>query len=64
MPTTQKIEFTDKNEFSKAELDENTKLSVVHVTSLNLRSKIITHLAGKMQIAMMLAEKVIVLAKY
>ena len=47
MPTTQKVEFIDKEEFAKAALDKNIDAFVVHVSFLSLRLKIIIHLAKK-----------------
>ena len=45
-------------------LDENIEAFVVYVNSLSLGSKMTIHLAGKAQIALLLAKKVTVLAKY
>ena len=64
LPTTRRVEFIDKKEFAKAVLDENIKAFVVHVSSLSLRSKMMIHPAQEAQIASLLAEKVIVPAKY
>ena len=43
-------------------LNENIKTFVIHVSFL--KSKIIIHLARKAQMALLLAKKVIILAKY
>ena len=45
-------------------LDENIEAFVVHVSSLSLVSKMTIHPARKAQIALLLAKKVTVLAKY
>ena len=45
-------------------MDENVKAFVVYMNSLSLGSKITIHLAWKAQLALLLAEKVIILAKY
>ena len=54
----------DKKEFAKAALDENIEALVVVVSSLSLRSKMTIHPARKAQIALLLAKKVTVPAKY
>ena len=60
--TTRWIELIDWKKFANAALDENIKAFVVHVSSLRLRMTI--HLARKAQLALLLIEKVTVLAKY
>ena len=64
LPTTQKIELINKKEFAKAALDENIEVFVVHVSSLSLGSKMTIHPAWKAKIALLLAKKVTVPAKY
>lgn len=53
----------DKKKFAKAELDENVKAFVVHITFLSLSSMII-HLAREAQIALLLAKEVKISSKY
>ena len=60
--TTYWVEFIDQNEFAKAELDENIEAFVVHVSSLGLRMTI--QLVTEAQLALLLAEKVTIPAKY
>ena len=64
LPTTQRVELIDKKEFAKAALDENIEAFVIHVSSLSLGSKMTIHPAREDQIALLLAEKVIVPAEY
>ena len=56
------VELIDQKEFAKAILDENIEAFVVHVSSLELRMTI--YLARKAQLALLLAEKITILAKY
>ena len=56
--TSQRIKLIDKKKFAKAVLDENVKAFVVYVALLLY--KMIIHLAWKVQIALLIAEKVTV----
>ena len=60
--TTCQIKIINPKEFAKAALDENVEAFVMHVSSL--QSKITIHLARDAQLALLLAKKVIVPAKY
>ena len=62
LPTICRVKLTNQKEFAKVSLDKNIKAFVVHVSSLELRITI--YLARKAQMAFLLAEKVIVPAKY
>ena len=64
LPLTQKVELIDKKEFAKVVFDENIKALMVYISFLSLRLRMIIHLAKKVQIALLLAEKVIIPAKY
>ena len=64
LPTTQMIELIDKKKFAKSTLDKNIKAFVVHMSFLSLGSKMTIYPAWEAQIALLLAEKVIVPAKY
>ena len=57
LPTTKRVEITDKKEFTKAALDENVEAFVVHVTSLSLNSMPI-HPAREAQIALLVIKEV------
>ena len=45
-------------------LDENIEVFIVYISSLSLKSKITIYLSKKAQIALLLAKKITVLAKY
>ena len=60
LPTTRRVEFIDKKEFAKAALDENIEAFMVHVSSLNLGSKMTIHPGWEAQIASLLAKEVTV----
>ena len=45
-------------------LDEDIKTFMIHISSLSLGSRMTIYLAKKTQIALLLAKKVIILAKY
>ena len=62
LPTTCQLKIIDQKEFAKAALDKNVETFVVHVSSLG--SKMTIHPARKAQLALLLAKKVTVLAKY
>ena len=64
LPTTQKVELINKKKFVKAALDKNIEAFMVHVSFLSLESKMTIHSAWEAQIALLLAEKVTVPAKY
>ena len=63
-PITYRVELIDKKEFVKVALDEHIEAFVVHVSSLSLGSKMTIHPAWKAQIALLLAKKVTIPAKY
>ena len=58
------MKLINKKEFAKAALVENLGTFMVHVSFLSLRPKITIHPALTAQIALLLAEKITVLAKY
>ncbi len=58
------MELIGKKEFAKAALDENVEAFVVHVASLNLRSKMSIHPAWEASIALLLTEEVTIPAEY
>ena len=62
LPITCRVKLIDQKECPKAVLNENIKAFVVYVSSLEL--KMIIHQARKAQLALLLAKKVTVLAKY
>ena len=62
LPTTRRGKPINQKEFAKVELDENIKAFMVHVSCLG--SKMTIHSARKAQLALLLAKKVTVLAKY
>ena len=62
MLTTQKVEFIDEKKFAKMALDENIETFVIHVALLI--SKIIIHLAEKVQIAFFVTKKITIPAEY
>ena len=62
LPTTRWVEFINKKEFAQAALDKNVKAFMVHVASLS--SKISIHPAWKVQIALLMAKEVTILAEY
>ena len=62
LSTTCRVKFINWKKFGKAVLDENIEAFMVHVSSL--RSRIIIYPAREAQIALLLAEKVTVLAKH
>ena len=59
---TRQVEIIDQKEFARVVLNKNIEVFVVHVSSLG--SKITIHLAKEAQLALLLAKKVTVLAKY
>ena len=61
LSTTCWVELLDQKQFVKMALDENIKAFVVHV--IFLKSKITIYSAKEAQMALLLAEKVTVLAK-
>ena len=61
-PTPRKVEIIDQNKFAKAALDENVEAFVVHISSL--KSRMTIHSAREAQLALLLAEKITVPAKY
>ena len=62
LPTIRQFELIDQKEFAKAVLDENIKTFVMCVSSLRLRMTI--HLAKRTQMALFLAIKISIPAKY
>ena len=62
LPTTRRVKIINQKEFAKLALDENVEAFVVHVSSLGLRMTI--HLARKVQLALLLAEEVIMPTEY
>ena len=62
LPNRRQIKLIDQKKFAKVALDENIKAFIVYVRSLE--PKINIYLARKAQMALLLAEKVTVLAKY
>ena len=62
LPTTCQVKPLDRKKFAKKALDENIRAFVVHIRSL--RSRMTIHLARKVQLALLLAEKFTDLAKY
>ena len=64
LPITWKVKFINNKEFAKIALDKNIKAFVVHVSCLDLKLRMTIHLAKTVQRALLLAEKVSVLAKY
>ena len=64
MLTTQKLELIDKKEVTKAAFDKNFEAFVLYVSFLSLGSKMTIHPARKAQIALLLAKKVTIPAKY
>ena len=60
--TTCWVKFIDRKEFAKAALDKTLKAFVIHISSLGSRMPI--HPARKAQLTLLLAKKVIVIAKY
>ena len=60
--TTRQVKIINQKEFAKAVLDENVKVFVVHISLL--RSKMSIHPARKVQLALLLTEKVIVPTEY
>ena len=63
-PTICWLELIDKKKFIKAALDEITKVFVVHVSFPSLRLRMTINLAKKTQIALLLAKKFTIPAKY
>ena len=64
LSTTWRVKLINKKEFTKAALVKNIKAFVVHVSFLNLRSKMTIHSAQEAQIALLLAKKVTVPTEY
>ena len=62
LPISQKVELINKKKFAKIAFDKNIKAFVVNVNSLV--SKITIYPVGETQIALLLAKKTIVPAKY
>ena len=58
------MELIGKKEFAKAALDENVEAFVIHIASLNLRSKMSIHPAWEASIALLLTEEVTIPAEY
>ena len=62
LPTTCRVKLINQKKFAKAVLNRNIKGFVVHIKTLGLGMAI--YLARKTQMALLLAKKVTVLAKY
>ena len=62
LSTTRWVELIDKKKFTKATLDKNVEVFVVHVAFLI--SKMLIHLAQEAQIALLIAKKITVTAEY
>ena len=62
LSTTRRVKLIDQKKFIKAMLDEKIKVFVMYISSLGLRMTM--HLAREAQLALLLAKKVNVPAKY
>lgn len=63
LPTIKQVEIIDKKAFAKIILDKTVEIFVVYIISFNL-SLISIYLAQKAQIALLIAKKVKISAKY
>lgn len=63
LSTTWRVEFIDKQEFTKAELDEDVETFLIYISSLSLKLMTI-YPAQEAQIVLLLIEKITVSAKY
>lgn len=62
LPTIKQIELIDRKKFAKAILDKDVKPLIKHITfSISL---MLTHLAKKAQIALLLTKKILILRGY
>lgn len=65
LPITKQIKIIDKKEFAITVLDKNVEVFVMYITFFSLEKLTITiHLTRKVQIILLLTEKVMIFNKY
>ena len=62
LPTIRQVKLINQKEFAKVALDKNIEVFMIYISSLRLR--IIIHLVKKASMALLLSEKVTILAEH